>query len=146
MKDTLRTQRLYRMKDTLKIQARRMKDTLRMQTMVQQKVRMKMLNYNLDIQHRGLKDSVRMIQRRRQVGRNQQFIEPIIRVLLDERVITDDQHLSFTLNQDGLIVNGVRQPAELFERFRKEYLTNPQNEIIYAKKDGSESTTIKQVK
>jgi hypothetical protein len=50
---------------------------------------------------------------------------------------------SFVLNKEGLIVNDVRQPDEVFQRYKEKYIKDPRTQLIYSRrKDGSESSTI----
>jgi hypothetical protein len=78
-----------------------------------------------------------------EAGGNQKFISPIIRDLQVENLIADPEEYSFELNGKELIVNGKRQPDDVYKRFAEKYIKDPKDELKYSrKKNGSESTTI----
>lgn len=74
--------------------------------------------------------------------RMSKHVAPIIGMLLDKKLITQTDELSFSLDKDGLTVNGKKQPAEVFLDFKKTFLEDPQDYVRYSKKGGSESTSI----
>lgn len=74
--------------------------------------------------------------------RMNKHVAPVIDMLLDRKLITRTDDLSFSLDKDGLTVNGKKQPEEVFGDFKKAFLEDPQDYIRYMKKDGSESTSI----
>ncbi|HMH23546.1 MAG TPA: M56 family metallopeptidase [Puia sp.] len=69
-------------------------------------------------------------------------LNPIIGALSDRKLITDKNDFSFSLDQYGLTVNGVKQSDEVYQQFREKFLKDPEDRIIYSKKNGSESVTI----
>ena len=76
-----------------------------------------------------------------------EVIDPIIEDLLERKLITNREVLSFSLDKDGLIVNGVRQPDEIFVYFKEKYLPNPHDLIKYLRKaDGEERITLNRSK
>ena len=80
-------------------------------------------------------------------GKMHEVVGPIIEELLQRKVITNTEVLSFSLDKDGLVVNGVRQPAELFGTFKEKYLRDPRNEVKYSRKaGGGESITVNEYK
>jgi hypothetical protein len=74
--------------------------------------------------------------------RMNKHVAPVIDMLLDKKLITQTDDLSFSLDKDGLTVNGKKQSEEVFQDFKKAFLEDPQDYIRYMKKDGSESTSI----
>lgn len=74
--------------------------------------------------------------------RMNKHVAPVIDMLLDKKLITRTDELSFSLDKNGLTVNGKKQPEEVFQDFKKAFLEDPQDYIHYMKKDGSESTSI----
>jgi hypothetical protein len=74
--------------------------------------------------------------------RMNKHVAPVIDMLLDKKLITRTDELSFSLDKDGLTVNGKKQPEKVFQDFKKAFLEDPQDYIHYMKKDGSESTAI----
>ncbi len=71
------------------------------------------------------------------------FITPIVNDLIADKLIDDPEIFSFELSKEGLIVNGVRQPDEIFQRYKEKYIKDPRTQLIYSRrKDGSESSTI----
>ena len=82
-------------------------------------------------------------QRMMQVESNRKVLMPIIDELVAEHLIDDKEFLSFSLDDQELIVNGVKQPDELQQRFRQKFLGDPGDRIMYSRsKNGSESVTI----
>jgi len=67
-------------------------------------------------------------------------VDPIIAMLLDTKLITQREELSFSLDKNGLIVNGQKQSDEIFQSFRVHFLHDPTDVISYSKKEGSESS------
>jgi len=71
-------------------------------------------------------------------------VNKIISVLEDANIITDEDNVSFSLNNSELIVNGVKQPDALQVRLKKEYFKSATDYIKYkAKKrnNGKEIST-----
>jgi bla regulator protein BlaR1 len=67
-------------------------------------------------------------------------IKEIIDVLIDEKIISDRDNLSFTLNNEILKVNGTVQPEEIHSRLKKEYIKGVHDHIKYSTHDGSTSS------
>ena len=74
--------------------------------------------------------------------RMNRHVAAVIEMLQDKKLITRTDELSFSLDRDGLTVNGKMQPEEVFQEFRKIFLQDPQDYIRYSKKEGSESTSV----
>jgi beta-lactamase regulating signal transducer with metallopeptidase domain len=74
--------------------------------------------------------------------RRNKYIDPIIEMLLDTKLIASTEELSFSLDKDGFTVNGQRQPDEIFKTFREAFIQDPLDYIRYSKKGKMESTTI----
>jgi len=74
--------------------------------------------------------------------RMNKYVEPVIEMLREKKLITRTDDLSFSLDKNGLTVNGKKQPEEIFQDFKKAFLEDPQDYIHYSKKGDSESTSI----
>jgi hypothetical protein len=70
-------------------------------------------------------------------------LDPVIEFLSDNKLITDrKKDFSFSLDKNGLTVNGIKQPDALYQQFREKFLKNDEEKIIYSRKNGAESVTI----
>src|SRR5215203_17792 len=69
-------------------------------------------------------------------------INSIISDLFQDKVVADSERLSFTLNNNELIVNGTRQPKELHQSLKKKYLRSPGDHFNYSKSGGTTNITI----
>ncbi len=58
-------------------------------------------------------------------------VKDIIADLMDKRLITAADPLSFTLNNEGLILNGVKQEAAIYSKFKAKYIITPADHFIY---------------
>ncbi len=72
--------------------------------------------------------------------------EQIIAALENAGIIQSRQGLSYMLNKDQLIVNGVQQPAPVQEKFSKKFVTSPDINYLYniqvsTSADGKTTTT-----
>ena len=65
------------------------------------------------------------------------YIDPIIADLKARGLIQSEDPLSFRLNVHGLWVNGVQQPAEVYQAFKEKYFTNSRNSFYYSLQGGS---------
>jgi hypothetical protein len=79
---------------------------------------------------------------RRSIKSRDKVIKPILGMLMDKGLVTQLDDVSFSLDNKELIVNGKKQPKEIFESFRNEFLYSSEDHIKYSKHDGSESTSI----
>jgi beta-lactamase regulating signal transducer with metallopeptidase domain len=71
--------------------------------------------------------------------------KPIMAVIMDLKsagTINDDENLSFSLNNNELIVNGKKQPAELHEQLKSKYLKSPKDHINYSSTKNSSSAEV----
>jgi len=55
----------------------------------------------------------------------------IIRQLAQEKLITDTQHVTFRMDAKSFVVNGVKQPKDVTERYKAKYLQQPDWIINY---------------
>lgn len=75
------------------------------------------------------------------------FVNPILAVLLDEKIIRDTAVVSFDLCKYGIVVNGVRQSAGVAKPLQEQYIKNPKNRIKYSKTAGGhENTSVTEIK
>jgi len=59
----------------------------------------------------------------------------IINDLVREKLIKDKKNLSFSLNKDELIVNGVKQPDAIFQKFKEKYVKTKDWNFNYNNKE-----------
>ena len=69
-------------------------------------------------------------------------IVAIIDELINEKIITDREHLSFTLNEEKLEVNGVVQPEALHLKLKEKYLKGTNEHIKYSHNKSGTHTDI----
>jgi DNA repair exonuclease SbcCD ATPase subunit len=69
-------------------------------------------------------------------------VSSVIDDLLEEKVITNQNDLSFTLNNEILKVNGVVQPKELHAKLKEKYIKSKKDHVIYSKHGGSTHTEV----
>jgi beta-lactamase regulating signal transducer with metallopeptidase domain len=60
------------------------------------------------------------------------YIESIVADLVENGLIDNVNRFSFTLNAEGLVVNGTRQPDNIFLTFRTKYVIHPKARFIYS--------------
>lgn len=75
-------------------------------------------------------------------GNDNDEIHSILETLDEEGVIEDQENVSFTLNDEELIVNGRRQSNSLHEQLRERYIHSRGDTFIYEKNGNSTKTTI----
>jgi bla regulator protein blaR1 len=68
---------------------------------------------------------------------NNSYMDPIIADLKARGLIQSENPLSFRLNVHGLWVNGVQQPAEVYQAFKEKYINNLRNSYHYSLEAGS---------
>ena len=69
-------------------------------------------------------------------------IGSIIADLIAEKIIENSDPLSFTLNNQELIVNGKKQSEEIFNKLKERYIHNKSDSFQYSHNKNSTSTTI----
>jgi K+ transporter len=67
-------------------------------------------------------------------------VTEIINRLVEAGIVTDRNQLSFTLNNEELIVNGKTQPASLHAELKAKFIKNKKDHYIY-KTDGHSTST-----
>ena len=60
------------------------------------------------------------------------YIIRIIADLVENRLIDHVDKLSFTLDADGLIVNGLKQPEDIYVKYRSKYIRHTKDHFIYS--------------
>jgi hypothetical protein len=70
------------------------------------------------------------------------FIRHIIRDLQQDKLIDREDPLSFSLDSEGLKVNGAKQPEAVFRRYKEKYLDRATDHFIYRHSGGSTHTEI----
>ena len=71
-----------------------------------------------------------------------QPLASVIQSLKSENLIKNEDNLSFTLDKDKLIVNGIKQPAEVHQKFKQTYIKSPKDHIIYSGTKKSSRTDV----
>jgi chromosome segregation ATPase len=69
-------------------------------------------------------------------------VNSIIADLARNKLITDNQPLSFSLNNNELIVNGAKQPADMHRSLKEKYVHSPGDNFSYSKNGGTTTITI----
>jgi hypothetical protein len=75
--------------------------------------------------------------------RANKYISRIIDELIDKGIIPDDVKLTFSLDNEALTVNGVKQPDEVFQAFRKKYIKHTGDHLSYEHSGSSSISSIK---
>ena len=75
--------------------------------------------------------------------RANKYISKIIDELIDKGVIADDVKLSFSLDNEQMTVNGVKQPDAVFQAFRQKYIKHAGDHFRYEHSGSSTTSTIK---
>jgi beta-lactamase regulating signal transducer with metallopeptidase domain len=70
------------------------------------------------------------------------YIDPIIADLKARGLIQSENPLSFKLNVHGLEVNGVQQPAALYQAFKEKFINSFKNSFHYSLQGGSMSSSV----
>jgi len=70
------------------------------------------------------------------------WTRPVINDLKKNKIIDSDDPLSFSLDKDKLIVNGVQQPEDLFRLFKAKYIHNPKDHFVYMRDGASVSVGV----
>jgi bla regulator protein BlaR1 len=82
-------------------------------------------------------------QRIMQLESNRKVLTPIIDELMREHRIGNKEFLTFSLDNNNLIVNGVQQPQDIFQHFRQKFIGDPGDRIYYSRtRGGHESVSI----
>ena len=62
---------------------------------------------------------------------NDAIMKNIISDMLNSGIITETKKLSFKVGPKEMVVNGVKQPADIQETFRQKYLKKPDRSVLY---------------
>jgi|GEM_PF-2169984 len=60
------------------------------------------------------------------------YIREIVADLIENKLIDHVDRLSFTLDTDGLTLNGIRQSDEVYRKFRAKYILHSKDHFIYS--------------
>ncbi len=74
--------------------------------------------------------------------RNLGLVDQIINLLRDKKIIGESKELSFELNNDGFIVNNIKQSSEVHSQFKGEFLKGPKDHVIYSTNGHSTHTDV----
>ncbi|MEH3113937.1 M56 family metallopeptidase [Pedobacter terrae] len=64
-------------------------------------------------------------------GDGHDYTNAINQELMKDGIISSTNKLSYKLNKDELIVNGVKQPAEVQQKYKKRFLKNDNHSLMY---------------
>jgi bla regulator protein BlaR1 len=70
------------------------------------------------------------------------YFAHVIRDLLADGLIQSDETLSYTLDKDGLVVNGAKQPDPIYQKYKAKYLKDPADHVIYTHEGGHWHTDV----
>ncbi len=70
------------------------------------------------------------------------YMKPIIADLKARGIIQTENPLTFILNVHGLEVNGVQQPAEIYQVFKEKYINNFTNSYHYSLQESSTYSSV----
>ncbi|HTS44089.1 MAG TPA: M56 family metallopeptidase [Puia sp.] len=73
---------------------------------------------------------------------NANYIDPILGELKESGIIKDSKNVSFELTNEKFVVNNVKQPTEIFKKYKDKYIKSPKEHIIYSTNKGSVHTDI----
>lgn len=76
-------------------------------------------------------------------ARANKYISHIIDDLFDKGIITEENKLSFQLDNEQLTVNGAKQPDDVFRFFKQKYIKHTGDHFNYERNGSSVITTIK---
>jgi hypothetical protein len=68
------------------------------------------------------------------------YLQKIVAELIESKLIDRVDEFSISLNADGMTINDVRQPEEVFAKFKAKYIRHENDHIIYSqyyRSDGS---------
>jgi bla regulator protein BlaR1 len=112
-----------------KMKAEKVWKDMKMDTAAWNNTSLMLAKENAELELLSKKNADRLMLEINPKGENSldRYIDPIIDDLIDYKVIGEDnrESLSFELNDQGLTVNGVRQPQELFMKFKAKYIKHP---------------------
>ena len=60
------------------------------------------------------------------------YVVKILADLVEYHLLDRADTLSFSLDADNLIVNGTRQPDDIFQKFKLKYILRPDAHFIYS--------------
>jgi beta-lactamase regulating signal transducer with metallopeptidase domain len=73
---------------------------------------------------------------------NYDYFGHVIYDLRADGLIESVETLSFTLDNDGLVVNGVKQPESVYQKYKAKYLRDPADHVIYIHNGGHWHTDV----
>ena len=81
-------------------------------------------------------------QRAPKKNRSNEEVRQIIGDLSGQNLVSDEENLSFKLNNRELVVNGKKQPAEIHQKLKEKYIQKQGDHYTYNRKGGSTNITI----
>jgi hypothetical protein len=70
--------------------------------------------------------------------------QPIIDDIFDQHLASDPKNFSFSLDNNHMMVNNVRQPESVFQSFRKKYVLEKRDSYTYIHNGGSTTSSVHQ--
>jgi hypothetical protein len=80
---------------------------------------------------------------RRSTASRDRVIQPILERLLEEKLISQKDDVSFSLTDEEFIVNDIGQSRDVWESYKKAFLPGAGDYIKYSKHKGSESSSVR---
>lgn len=59
--------------------------------------------------------------------KNEQVLDKVTKDLIKDQLITDNQNISYLLNNEKLVINGIEQASEIHLKYRERYLKDHKN-------------------
>jgi bla regulator protein BlaR1 len=73
---------------------------------------------------------------------NYDYFGHVIYDLRADGLIQSNDPLSYTLDKDGLVVNGAKQPDPIYQKYKAKYLRDPADHVIYTHEGGHWHTDV----
>ncbi len=155
IREQARTMRMH--SDTMRVQARMQGERMREQSRMMRlqsdtmRVQARMQSEQMREQGRLMRiqaDTMRMRgEKMREVARQSRrdaarMMDDVIGNLQEEGVIKDAENISFSLNDNELVVNGVKQSETLHQKLKDKYLQSAGDNISYSRSGDSKNSHI----
>lgn len=104
------------------------------------------LNESSEMEARVLKEKILAEAAKEKSDKDKTIMEEIISGIISDLktdgLVKDENNLSFSLDKNGLIVDGVKQPASLFSKYKKKYMKNETTNFSYSKLGSSQHISV----
>ena len=72
------------------------------------------------------------------------LMHPVLQDVLSQHLVSDTTNMSFSLDDKRMLVNDVKQPAEIFESFHKKYIVGKKDAYKYARNGDNVTSSVTQ--